>query len=128
MTLVSIIIPFNKTRRYLKDCLESLRQQNLQDVEIILILNGVTEDIDDLLTEDMVIKTFDNEITVSRARNEGLNIANGEYVYFMDSDDYLYDDSLNRLMDFARKTNADFINGERISTYYIRERFEEEFI
>ena len=127
MTLVSIIIPFNKTRRYLKDCLESLRQQNLQDVEIILILNGVTEDIDDLLTEDMVIKTFDNEITVSRARNEGLNIANGEYVYFMDSDDYLYDDSLNRLMDFARKTNADFINGERISTYYIRERFEEEF-
>ena len=126
MTLVSVIIPFNKTRRYLKDCLDSLREQNLQDVEIILILNGVNEDISDLLTDDLIIKTFDSEINVSKARNEGLNIANGEYVYFMDSDDYLYEDCLNKLMDAARKTDADFINGERISTYYIRERFAEE--
>jgi CDP-glycerol glycerophosphotransferase len=119
-----VIIPFNKTRRYLKDCLDSLHEQNLDDVEIILILNGVTEDIDDLLSDDLIVKSFDSEITVSKARNAGLDMANGEYVYFIDSDDYLYEDSLNRLMDVARKTNADFINGERISTYYIREKFE----
>ena len=126
MTLVSVIIPFNKTRRYLEDCIESLHEQNLEDVEIILILNGVKEDIDDLLTDDLIVKSFDDEINVSRARNEGLDAANGEYVYFIDSDDYLYGDALDKLIETARKTNADFINGERISTYYIRERFDEE--
>ena len=111
MTLVSVIIPFNKTRRYLEDCIESLHEQNLEDVEIILILNGVKEDIDDLLTDDLIVKSFDDEINVSRARNEGLDAANGEYVYFIDSDDYLYGDALDKLIEAARKTNADFING-----------------
>ena len=126
MALVSVIIPFHKTRRYLKDCLESLQEQNLEGIEIILILNGVAEDIDDLLNDNMIVKSFGEKINVSKARNEGLNLTNGKYVYFMDSDDYLYGDSLNRLMDVARKSDADFINGERISTYYIIERFNEE--
>ena len=49
MTFITVIIPFNRSKRYLKDCLDSLSQQNLEDEEIILILNGVKEDIDDLL-------------------------------------------------------------------------------
>ena len=129
MTFISIIIPFNKEKRYLKDCLDSLANQNLQDAEVILVLNGVKEDIDDLVNEydlNFIITTFQEEINISKARNEALKIANGEYIYFMDSDDYIYRDGLLKLIDVAKSTKADFINGERINTAFICDRFEEE--
>ena len=130
MTFVSIIIPFNRPKRYLKDCLDSLSEQNLTDEEIILILNGVTEDIDELLNSydlNIVTKSFESEIGVSKARNEALKIAKGEYVYFIDSDDYIYLDGLSKLINVAKSTNADFINGEKILGGYIRDRFSEIF-
>ena len=130
MTFISIIIPFNKGERYLIDCLDSLTEQNLEDEEIILILNGC-ENQDDLLNSyselNIITKTFDVEIGVAKARNEGLKISNGKYIYFIDSDDYIYEDGLSKLIDMAKKTNADFINGERINSPYIRERFSEVF-
>ena len=130
MTFISIIIPFDTVKRYLKDCLDSLREQNIDDCEIILVLNGAGENVDDLLKEyddlNIIIKSFDSRINVSKARNEGLKIAEGQYVYFIDSDDYIYQDALSKLIDVAQKTNADFINGERINTGFIKERFAEE--
>lgn len=130
MTFISIIIPFDTVKRYLKDCLDSLREQNIDDCEIILVLNGAGENVDDLLKEyddlNIIIKSFDSSINVSKARNEGLKIAEGQYVYFIDSDDYIYQDALSKLIDVAQKTNADFINGERINTGFIKERFAEE--
>lgn len=127
MTFISIIIPFNKSKRYLKDCLESLDEQNLVDEEVILILNGNQEDLDDLLDEyssklNLIVKSFDEEIGVARARNEGLKIAGGEYIYFIDSDDYLYPNALSNLINVAHKTGADFINGERINSPFIKDR------
>ena len=129
MTFLSIIIPFKKGKRYLKDCLESIREQNLSDFEIILIVNGAVENIDDLISEfdNIIVKTYADEIGVGKARNESLEMASGEYVYFIDSDDYIYQDGLSKLVDCAKKTDADFINGQRIETYYIRNRFSEEF-
>ncbi len=129
MTFISIIIPFNRPERYLKDCLDSLAEQNLDDEEIILVLNGLTEDIGELLNDydlNIITKSFESEIGVSKARNEALKMANGEYVYFIDSDDYIYLDGLSKLINVAKSTNADFINGEKIITGYIRDRFSEE--
>lgn len=129
MTFISIIIPFNRSERYLKDCLDSLAEQNLDDEEIILVLNGLTEDIGELLNDydlNIITKSFESEIGVSKARNEALKMANGEYVYFIDSDDYIYLDGLSKLINVAKSTNADFINGEKIITGYIRDRFSEE--
>ena len=128
MTFVSILITFKKGKRFLKDCLKSISEQGLDDYEIILIANGVSEDIGDLIdnTDNIIVKTFNEELGVSKSRNEALNMANGEYVYFMDSDDYLYEDALSKLVENARKTHADFINGQRIETYYIKNRFNEE--
>jgi glycosyltransferase involved in cell wall biosynthesis len=62
---------------------------------------------------------------VAAARNQGLEIATGKYVYFIDADDYVHDDALVKLVDVAKSSDADFINGERIATAYIRERFNE---
>lgn len=130
MVFLSIILPFNKSERYLIDCLESLKEQKLNDYEIILIINGYEDFLDDLLSDysdlNINIITFEEEIGVCKARNEGLKIACGEYVYFLDGDDYLYQDALFKLVEKAKNTHADFINGERINTSYIRDRVEEQ--
>lgn len=131
MTFLSIIIPFDTVERYLKDCLDSLSDQNLDDYEIILILNGIKENVDDLINSydnlNIHVESFNERLGVARARNEGLKIASGEYVYFIDSDDYLYRNALEKLVETAKATHADFINGERMVTPFIRERFEERF-
>lgn len=130
MVFLSIIMPFNKSERYLKDCLDSLAEQNLSDSEIIFIANGYSGFIADLLDNyssfNFNVLEFDEEIGVSKARNEGLKVATGEYVYFMDSDDYIYSDGLSKLIEVAHASNADFINGERLNTVYIKDRIEEQ--
>lgn len=133
MSFISIIIPFQKGRRYLIDCLDSLADQEMDDGEVIIIPNGNHENIDDLIAQyenelNIKVMSFDEEISVGKARNEGLKIAQGEYVYFIDCDDYLYEDSLTKLIDAARKTDVDFINGERINTYFIKNRFHEQLL
>ena len=131
MTFLSIIIPFDTVERYLKDCLDSLTEQNIDDSEIILILNGIKEDVADLIASydnlNIIVKSFDERLGAARARNEGLKMASGEYIYFIDSDDYLYKNALEKLVNTAKATHADFINGERMATPFIRERFEERF-
>lgn len=140
MTFISIIIPFNSEKRYLKDCLQSLREENLEDIETIIILNGISKDKEDstntytvnaLISEyendlNIIVKSFDDSIGVSKARNIGLEIATGEYVYFIDGDDYISKGGLDKLIEVSKETNADFINGERMETSYIKDRFDEE--
>ena len=131
MVFLSIIVPFDTAERYLKDCLDSLAYQKFDDCEIIIILNGNKENVDELIDSyndlNIITKRFDERLGVGKARNEGLDCANGEYVYFMDADDYLDDNALVKLVDVAKNSNADFINGERISTSYIYERFHEQY-
>ena len=131
MTFLSIIIPFDTVERYLKDCLDSISEQNIDDYEIIMILNGEKENVDELINSydnlNIIVKSFDERLGAARARNEGLKMASGEYVYFIDSDDYLYKNALEKLVKTAKATHADFINGERMGTAFIRERFEERF-
>lgn len=132
MSFISIIIPFKNGKRYLRDCLDSLCEQNIENEEIIIVINGNNEDnVIELIEEydlNIKLKCFDEEIGVAKARNEALKIAQGRYVYFIDSDDYLYSDALSQLVDAAKKTDVDFINGERIDTYFIRNRFNEELL
>ena len=130
MTFISIIIPFNTEKRYLRDCLDSISEEKIDDAEIILILNGVNDNIHGFLEKynslNIRIIQFDEDIGVAKARNIGLDNASGEYIYFIDADDYLNKNSLNKLINTAKKTNADLINGERINTPFIRARFDEE--
>ena len=140
MIFLSVIIPFNSEKRFLEDCLESLRKQEIDSVETIIILNGISKDkadstntdtVNALISEyendlNIVVKSFDDSIGVAKARNIGLDAASGEYVYFIDGDDYIYQDGLNKLISIAKESNADFINGERMETSYIKDRFDEE--
>lgn len=129
MVFLSIIIPFNISKRHLIDCLNSLCDQNLNDYEMIIIANGYDGSMDDLLKDysqlNINLIQFEEEIGVDRVRNEGLKIASGEYVCFIDGDDYIYADGLSKLIENAKTTNADFINGEGIPNAYIRDRMED---
>ena len=90
---------------------------------------GNKENVDELISSfpdlNIVTVNFDQRLGVARARNEGLKISKGKYVYFIDADDYLYDGALEKLVQVAKDTDYDLINGERIGTPYIRERSDE---
>ena len=112
---ISIIIPVYNAGKYLADCLESIRRQRMTSYEVVLIDDGSTDDsaaICDAYAEQdsrfsVIHKT---NAGVSSARNEGLKVAKGEYVMFVDSDDLVAEDSLD-FMSAATENNPDFVVG-----------------
>ncbi|MDD3984708.1 MAG: bifunctional glycosyltransferase family 2 protein/CDP-glycerol:glycerophosphate glycerophosphotransferase [Methanobacterium sp.] len=125
---LSIIIPFNNGKKYLEECLKSLSYQKIDAYEVILIINGLTEEIDDIINSyqrkiRLKIKFYKEEIGVSKARNEGIKLSEGKYIYFLDSDDYLVPNALDKLIKMAENSNADCISGRKIKTFYNIERF-----
>lgn len=123
---LSIIVPFHKYRQYLEDCLASVEDSKLEDFETILVLDHVEEEIQDLIDaykEALHLKVLEvegEEPGVSVARNAGLKAAEGEYVYFLDSDDYLYEDTLKILLDKEKETGADVVYGRKRYTWFSR--------
>ncbi len=94
MEKISIIIPIYKAEKYLKTCLDSVINQTYDDLEIILVNDGSPDDSGKICEE---YSKIDNRIIVchkenggvSSARNKGLELASGEYIIFVDADDYL---------------------------------------
>ena len=91
---VSIIIPIYNTEAYLKATVDSILRQTLYEIEILLINDGSTDRslriMQDLAASDNRIILFSQENKgLSVTRNQGLAMAKGEYIYFMDSDDLL---------------------------------------
>ena len=101
MIKVSVIIPVYNVERYLEECLDSVVNQTLEDIEIICINDGSTDNSLDILDtyakKDSRIKIINQENRgLSASRNNGLKISTGKYICFLDSDDYL---ELNALME-----------------------------
>lgn len=94
--LLSIIVPVYNTEGYLSECLDSLLHQTYSNIEIIIVNDGST-DLSPALIEsyrrkDRRIKVFNKKNAgVSTARNDGLRLSKGDYILFVDSDDYLVD-------------------------------------
>ena len=115
---LSIIIPFHKYTQFLADALESVAASNVKDLETILVLDHCQEDVASLVEaykESAKVKTIllEEKSGVSAARNLGLQEAQGEYVYFLDSDDYMMEDTLEQLLSEAERTNADVVYGRK---------------
>ena len=111
---VSVIIPIYNVEKYLPLCIESIINQTLKEIEIICINDGST---DDSLFIILKYSKKDNRIMIinqrnrglSEARNIGLKNANGEYIYFIDSDDYLEENALFELYEYGIKYKLDVI-------------------
>ena len=114
MCKVSIIVPVYNVERYLKRCVESIVSQTLKDLEIILVDDGSPDHSGKICDE---LKEKDNRIVVIHqenkglpgARNSGMKIAHGEYIGFVDSDDYIDNDMYERMYITAKDNQADVV-------------------
>lgn len=114
MVKVSVVIPVYNVENYLEECLDSIINQTLKDIEIICINDGSTDASIDILEKyakaDSRIQIFNqNNSGLSAARNRGIELSKGEFVYFIDSDDYLDLNALKELYDLSVKYGTDFI-------------------
>lgn len=112
--LVSVIVPVFKTKEYLGQCVQSLRSQSYSNLEIILVDDGSPDDCpaicDTLATQDTRIHVIHKENEgAAFARKAGLDAASGQYVLFVDSDDWLDTDAVASCVKIAQRDSADCV-------------------
>ena len=117
--LISVIVPVYNVEKYLKRCINSIINQTHKDIEIILIDDGSTDSsgkiCDEYSNTDTRIKAIHIQNSgAARARNVGLDIAKGEYISFIDSDDYILPDFLEKLLRLCIDNNAEISKCEVI--------------
>lgn len=121
---ISIIVPCYKVEQFLPNCIESILCQTYTNWELILVDDGSPDNCgkicDDYAVKDNRIKVVHKQNGgLSSARNAGMKIMTGDYVTFLDSDDFLHKDALNILVEYAEKYDAqivqcNFVRGSEI--------------
>ncbi len=117
MIKVSVIVPVYNVERYLRKCLDSLSAQTLRDIEIILVSDASPDNSAEIMREYEIKDTrirciyLDINLKMGGARNRGVEIAKGEYLTFVDSDDYLEPSMLEIMYEKAAATGSDLVYG-----------------
>lgn len=119
---VSVIVPCYNVEKYITECLESILNQTLKEIEIIVLNDGSTdrtlEVIEKYETKDSRIRILSHKNRgLGPTRNRGILESRGEYLAFVDSDDYISNDMLEILYNKAIKENADIVQGETAIFY-----------
>lgn len=118
--LVSVIVPVYNVESYLRDCVESLMLQSYHNTELIFIEDHSPDNSIAILREcissyvQKKIIVIENRVNRGSAysRNEGINVAKGDYICFVDSDDILPQNAIESLVDAAQCSGADIIRGQ----------------
>lgn len=124
--LISVIIPVYGVEKYISQCLESVINQTYKNLEIIVVNDGTKDRSADIAKEyaakDSRIKVYDfKNGGLSVARNRGLEIATGEYISYLDSDDWLDTKMYETLLETAMKNEADMVKCGIIETNGVAE-------
>lgn len=115
MKKVSIIVPVYNMEKYLEKCMDSLVNQTLEDIEIIVINDGSTDNSINILNQykneypNKIIVIDQKNKGISAARNIGIDKANGKYIGFVDSDDYVKLDMYEKLYNKIEKSKSDIV-------------------
>ncbi|MBP3688189.1 MAG: glycosyltransferase [Alphaproteobacteria bacterium] len=109
---VSVVVPVYNTEKYLSQCLDSLKKQTLHEIEFIVIDDGSTDNSYQIMQEyakqDKRFKIFQQiNQGVGKTRNRGMELAKGEYIGFVDSDDYVSPNYFEKLYNVSVKYDAD---------------------
>jgi glycosyltransferase involved in cell wall biosynthesis len=122
---VSVIIPIYNVEKYLRECLDSVVNQTLQDIEIICVNDGSTDNCGEILKEYaakdnriLVVKKFNGGY--GSACNAGLSKASGEYIAILEPDDYIAPEMYEKLYNLAVENDADIVKSpfyEKFDTY-----------
>ena len=120
MNIVSIIVPIYKVEKYLKECLDSILGQTYRDLQIILNDDGSPDGCGAIcdeyaLRDDRIVVIHSQNGGLSAARNKGLALCEGDYVLFLDSDDYLEQNAVEVLYQTAEKDKLDILLYDAIS-------------
>ena len=115
MLKISIIVPVYNVENYIGRCLETLLNQTLQEIEIIIVNDGTQDKSEEII--EKYVKQYPTKIKyyekknggLSSARNYGLEYATGEYVAFLDSDDYVEKKMYEAMYNLAKQENADMV-------------------
>ena len=111
MNKISIIIPTYNNSKYLKRCVDSVLNQSYNNIEIIVIDDGSTDDTNSVMSEYKNTKKVkyvkQSNGGVSSARNNGLKMAHGDYIMFLDSDDYFCQNYCEKMLSNIVKNNSD---------------------
>ncbi|KPU63860.1 hypothetical protein EP1X_01290 [Thermococcus sp. EP1] len=115
MPAVSVIIPTYNTNNYILKTLQALKDQTFKDIEVIIVNDGSTDNTKEIVLNNLSDAPFpwmiiDQENQgASAARNKGLEVAKGEYVYFLDSDDYIHKTFIEKMYNTAKNRDYDII-------------------
>ena len=112
--LVSVIVPVYKVEEYLEDCVYSIKNQTYKNLEIILVDDGSPDNCpkicDELSLKDERIKVVHKKNGgLSEARNYGIDVATGDYIYCVDSDDRIEHNAIQMAVEKAEEENADIV-------------------
>lgn len=113
MVKVSVIVPIYNAEKYLRQCIDSVVNQTLKDIEIILIDDGSTDGSAEICKEYL----FDSRVSyyhkenegLAAARDDGMQRASGEYIGFVDSDDWLEPDMYEKMYNAAKSNDSDVV-------------------
>ncbi|MBR6126526.1 glycosyltransferase family 2 protein, partial [bacterium] len=114
MAKVSIIIPVYNVEEYLEQCLESVKNQTYTDLEVLCINDGSTDNSLEILNryahEDSRFMVFSQEnLGVSAARNKGIDLSTGEYILFLDPDDWWSEDIVEKAVNKIEAENSEVV-------------------
>lgn len=114
MPKVSIIVPVYNAEKYLQECVNSILNQTLSDLELILVDDGSTDSspalCDKCAAQDERVKVIhQTNAGAAVARNNGIKVAQGEYIAFVDSDDWIDTDMYERMLDAAAANDCDLV-------------------
>lgn len=131
--LISIIVPVYNAEGTLKRCINSIRNQSYENIELILINDGSKDNslgiCEELYEQDKRIKVISKENSgVSDARNLGIEIANGKYIGFVDSDDWIDQDMYSSMYRYIDKNHAELVLCNYTEVYGERHVKRDEFI
>lgn len=112
--MISVIVPVRNGAAFLERCIASITGSTVRDIEIIIVENGSTDNTYEiakaLVSRDSRIRLFSTEVCgLSNARNIGLENASGEYISFVDADDYISPIMLERLKNTMQTYSADLV-------------------
>ena len=113
---VSVIVPVYKVEPWIRECMDSLVNQTLQEIEIIAVDDGSPDNCGKILDEyadkykEKVKVIHQQNGGVQKARNAGLDAATGEYIALVDSDDYVHPKTYEIAYEYAKKDNVDMLN------------------
>lgn len=112
MTKISVIIPTYNREKYVKKCLDSILNQTLKDIEIIIVDDGSQDNTKEIVNsyKDKRIKyIYKNNTGIGDTRNKGISLSKGEYISFVDIDDYIDELMLEKMYKKAKKDDLDIV-------------------